>query len=200
MNWKGLSLNWNLLRKSRPKLGCTCLQTPWKGLLDQHCCSLLEEASDFRTIVQNFCTFVQSALALVSMSITDQLLRLKIPSSGLLLWSCHYTGTVFYIVQTHCWVPSHHIRSCLLSNVDVHLIFHGFGRRSELANFTMLVSSKAVAASSINTWWEMTRLWNVRRTLPLLFSRKDRGGHLHCFSLYNTMASLPPTLLNTSTV
>ena len=190
MNWKGLSLNWNLLRKSRPKLGCIVCRPLEKA-------SWTSNAVLSRTLGQS-CKI--SAPSSSRLSLWSQCLRLKIPSSGLLLWSCHYTGTVFYIVQTHCWVPSHHIRSCLLSNVDVHLIFHGFGRRSELANFTMLVSSKAVAASSINTWWEMTRLWNVRRTLPLLFSRKDRGGHLHCFSLYNTMASLPPTLLNTSTV
>ena len=124
MNWKGLSLNWNLLRKSRPKLGCTCLQTPWKGLLDQHCCSLLEEASDFRTIVQNFCTFVQSALALVSMSITDQLLRLKIPSLGLLLWSCHSFTANQQVLYRHCFFLN--CTNSLLSTFSSHQVSFAF--------------------------------------------------------------------------
>ena len=132
------------------------------------------------------------------MSIMDHWQRLKIPSSGLLLWSCHSFIANQQVLYKHRFL---HCTSSLLSTFSSYQVIFAFqcrcppyilrfGRRSELANFTMLVSSKAVAASSINTWWEMTRLWNVRRTLPLLFSRKDRGGHLHCFSFYNTMASL----------
>ena len=137
------------------------------------------------------------------MSIMDHWQRLKIPSSGLLLWSCHSFIANQQVLYKHRFL---HCTSSLLSTFSSYQVIFAFqcrcppyilrfGRRSELANFTMLVSSKAVAASSINTWWEMTRLWNVRRTLPLLFSSKDRGGHLHFLSIqYNGISTTHSTV------